>query len=79
MAGMSGYFFETPVLAVLARKLGTLLLTQTMNMRPEIGMDSYDRLFPSQDTLPKGGFGNLMFFRFGHFQKGYEDSAAKSR
>lgn len=53
-------FFETPVLAVLARKLGSLLLTSTMNRRPEIGMDSYDRLFPSQDTFPKGGFGNLI-------------------
>ena len=53
-------FFETPVLAVLARKLGALLLTSTMNRRPEIGMDSYDRLFPSQDTLPRGGFGNLI-------------------
>lgn len=53
-------FFETPVPAVLARKLGALLLTNTMNRRPEIGMDSYDRLFPSQDTLPKGGFGNLI-------------------
>jgi superfamily II DNA or RNA helicase len=53
-------FFETPVPAVLARKLGAYLLTSTMNRRPEIGMDSYDRLFPSQDTLPRGGFGNLI-------------------
>lgn len=53
-------FFETPVSAVLARKLGSLLLTSTMNRRSEIGMDSYDRLFPSQDTLPRGGFGNLI-------------------
>lgn len=53
-------FFETPVPAVLARKLGALLFTSTMNRRPEIGMDSYDRLFPSQDTLPRGGFGNLI-------------------
>ncbi len=53
-------FFETPVPAVQARKLGTFLLTSTMNRRPEIGMDSYDRLFPSQDTLPRGGFGNLI-------------------
>lgn len=53
-------FFETPVHAALARRLGTLLLTNTMSRRPEIGMDSYDRLFPSQDTMPKGGFGNLI-------------------
>ena len=40
--------------------MGTFLLTQTMDRRPEIGLDSYDRFFPSQDTLPKGGFGNLI-------------------
>jgi hypothetical protein len=53
-------FFESPAPVILARKLGTMLLTNTMSRRPEIGMDSYDRLFPSQDTLPKGGFGNLI-------------------
>jgi len=53
-------FFETPISAGIARKLGTMLLTKTMSRRPEIGMDSYDRLFPSQDTMPKGGFGNLI-------------------
>ena len=31
-----------------------------MESRPEIGLSSYDRLFPSQDTLPQGGFGNLI-------------------
>ena len=53
-------FFSEPILASLARKMGTFLLTQTMQRRPEIGLDSYDRFFPSQDTLPKGGFGNLI-------------------
>ncbi len=53
-------FFDAPVSAGLARKLGALLLTHTMNSRPEIGLDSYDRFFPSQDTLPRGGFGNLI-------------------
>lgn len=53
-------FFEIPILAGLARKLGAILLTTTMSRRPEIGMDSYDRFFPSQDTLPRGGFGNLI-------------------
>ena len=53
-------FFDRPVLATDARKLGCALLTQTMEKRHEIGLDSYDRLFPSQDTLPKGGFGNLI-------------------
>jgi hypothetical protein len=31
-----------------------------MDRRPDIGLRSYDRLFPNQDTLPKGGFGNLI-------------------
>jgi len=52
-------FFLAPAPAALARKLGTFLLTRTMERRPEIGLDSYDRFFPSQDTLPRGGFGNL--------------------
>lgn len=53
-------FFERPVPAGLARRLGSLLLTRTMQRRHQIGLDSYDRLFPNQDTMPKGGFGNLI-------------------
>jgi hypothetical protein len=53
-------FFESPLPAVLARKLGAAILTRTMEQRPDLGLDSYDRFFPSQDTLPKGGFGNLI-------------------
>ena len=53
-------FFENAVPAALARRLGAHLLTETMEARPDIGFDSYDRLFPSQDTLPQGGFGNLI-------------------
>lgn len=53
-------FFERPVPAGLARRLGSLLLTRTMERRHQIGLDSYDRLFPNQDTMPKGGFGNLI-------------------
>jgi very-short-patch-repair endonuclease len=54
------FFFEEAIPAGLARKLGSHILTETMERRPEIGFDSYDRLFPNQDTLPKGGFGNLI-------------------
>jgi superfamily II DNA or RNA helicase/very-short-patch-repair endonuclease len=54
------FFFKEPIPAVLARKLGSFILTETMESRPELGFDSYDRLFPNQDTLPKGGFGNLI-------------------
>ncbi|MEW5817720.1 MAG: DEAD/DEAH box helicase family protein, partial [Spirochaetota bacterium] len=53
-------FFSEPVPVALARKMGAFLLTQTMERRPEMGLDSYDRFFPSQDTLPKGGLGNLI-------------------
>jgi superfamily II DNA or RNA helicase len=53
-------FFTESVPATLARKLGTFILTEAMEQRPELCFASYDRLFPNQDTLPKGGFGNLI-------------------
>ena len=53
-------FFEQAVSAALARRLGALLLTEAMERRPDLGFGSYDRFFPSQDTLPRGGFGNLI-------------------
>ena len=53
-------FFAEPVSARLARRLGAALITETMETRPEIGFKSYDRLFPNQDTMPSGGFGNLI-------------------
>ena len=53
-------FFSEAVPASTARKLGCYLLTETMTRHHQLGMDSYDRLFPNQDTLPKGGFGNLI-------------------
>ncbi len=54
------FFFNEAVPANLARKLGAYILTETMERRPDIGLDSYDRFFPNQDTLPQGGFGNLI-------------------
>jgi len=53
-------FFSETIPVRLARQLGSFMLTQAMESRPEIGFDSYDRFFPSQDTMPKGGFGNLI-------------------
>jgi superfamily II DNA or RNA helicase len=53
-------FFDRPVSASLARKFGCAILTRSMERRHQIGLDSYDRFFPSQDTMPKGGFGNLI-------------------
>src|SRR3954462_9677038 len=51
---------EEAVPAALARKVGSYILTETMEQRPDVGFDSYDRFFPNQDTLPHGGFGNLI-------------------
>jgi hypothetical protein len=53
-------FFDGPVSASHARMLGCTILTRTLDERHQIGLDSYDRFFPNQDTLPKGGFGNLI-------------------
>ena len=54
------FFFEEPILAGIARKFGSALLTSTMDRRHQITFKSYDRLFPNQDTMPKGGLGNLI-------------------
>ncbi len=54
------FFFESAISAATARKLGGMLLTKAMNERHEISFRSYDRLLPNQDTMPKGGFGNLI-------------------
>jgi superfamily II DNA or RNA helicase len=53
-------FFDQAIPAMLARKLGSHILTETMERRPDVGLSSYDRFFPNQDTLPKGGLGNLI-------------------
>lgn len=54
------FFFENPIAASLARKFGSALLTCAMSKRHEIDFKSYDRFFPNQDTMPKGGLGNLI-------------------
>ncbi|WP_414838596.1 TOTE conflict system archaeo-eukaryotic primase domain-containing protein [Carnobacterium sp. TMP28] len=54
------FFFEEALPAKVARKMGTLLITAAMSLNHQIDFKSYDRLFPNQDTLPKGGFGNLI-------------------
>lgn len=62
-SGQGGHvwlFFEEAIPAALARDLGSHILTETMENRPDIGFRSYDRFFPNQNTLPKGGFGNLI-------------------
>ena len=64
------FFFEVPVSAKDARRFGSGLLTKTMSNRHELDFASYDRMFPSQDSMPKGGFGNLIALPFqGNAQK----------
>ena len=53
-------FFEKAVPADSARKMGTIILTKAMQLRGELSFKSYDRFFPNQDTMPAGGFGNLI-------------------
>ncbi len=53
-------FFAEPVPAAAARRLGTILVARASALRPALGLGTYDRLFPNQDTLPVGGFGNLI-------------------
>jgi hypothetical protein len=60
------FFFSAPVAASAARQLGCYLITETMSRRHQLSMGSYDRLFPNQDTLPRGGFGNLIALPLQH-------------
>src|SRR5256886_162551 len=60
------FFFSSPASAAAARKMACYLITETMSRRHELSMGSYDRLFPSQDTLPRGGFGNLIALPLQH-------------
>lgn len=56
-------FFDINIKALTARKLGSLLLSKTMEIS-NISISSFDRMFPNQDTLPKGGYGNLIALPF---------------
>ena len=53
-------FFSSSVAAADARRLGTAILSYTCSRTRQLQLKSYDRLFPNQDTMPKGGFGNLI-------------------
>ena len=53
-------FFDNPVLAVKARRLGNAILTEAMSRNGKISFKSYDRFFPNQDSMPEGGLGNLV-------------------
>jgi len=53
-------FFSSRVAARDARRLGTAIISHTCSRTRQLKLESYDRLFPNQDTMPKGGFGNLI-------------------
>jgi hypothetical protein len=50
-------FFAEPVPAREARQLGAARISHTCDRTRQLSLASYDRLFPNQDTMPKGGFG----------------------
>ena len=53
-------FFEDAIPAKDARRLGAALISHTCAATRQLQLNSYDRLFPNQDAMPKGGFGNLI-------------------
>ena len=57
-------FFKDRIKAITARKLGSLLLSKTMEIRDNLSIESFDRMFPNQDNLPTGGYGNLIALPF---------------
>lgn len=52
------FFFSTNIKVSLARRFGEFLLQETMKQNTRITFKSFDRMFPNQDYLPEGGFGN---------------------
>lgn len=68
-SGQGGHlwlFFESPVKALKARKLGSLLIQEAMEGNKNLNFNSFDRMFPNQDYLPQGGFGNLIALPLRH-------------
>lgn len=57
-------FFQDKIKAQTARKMGSLLLSKTMDIRDSLQIESFDRMFPNQDFMPKGGYGNLIALPF---------------
>ncbi|MFT3969096.1 MAG: DEAD/DEAH box helicase family protein [Micropruina sp.] len=53
-------FFSGPVQASSARAIGSWLIHEAIVLRGSMDLRSYDRLFPNQDVVPEGSFGNLI-------------------
>lgn len=58
--GHAWFFFEEAIDARLAREFGSALIAEAMALEKSLGFDAFDRMFPAQDTIPEGGFGNLI-------------------
>lgn len=58
--GHGWIFFAEPIPARLARSLGTLIIAKCSEKNIRLSLESYDRFFPTQDFIPRGGFGNLI-------------------
>lgn len=67
-------FFQSPVPAKDARQLGFTLLDKAMEYHAGLSFESYDRLFPNQDILPIGGFGNLIALPLQHTPRQQDNS-----
>lgn len=72
-------FFDAPVSAAVARDLGAAILTRAMDDRCQMSFTSYDRFFPNQSTMPKGGFGNLIALPLQHGPRKLGNSVFVSR
>ena len=54
------FFFSENIPAATARRMGSSIVTAAMKSNARLSFASYDRMFPNQDTMPNGGFGNLI-------------------
>ncbi len=68
------FFFKEPVSAKNARRFASSVISYSMNLNHKIKFSSYDRLLPNQDTMPNGGFGNLIALPLQGFAKKNENS-----
>ena len=62
----SGFSFRRPSRRPQLARWAATSSPRPWRSRHELSMDSYDRLFPSQDTMPRGGFGNLIALPLQH-------------
>ena len=53
-------FFSEKIKAKTARQFGSLILQASMLKNHSISFESFDRMFPNQNEIPNGGYGNLI-------------------